>query len=175
MLRALLVPVAMSWAALSCDSVGEEHANPRKQETSVSVLRSIEPQPSAATKAMVESLFRRSDLIEFRFTPLKQIEPRGYKPEVDGMRYSYSFRCGDHCDLFAQNLMRRLSTLRQAEGDCPWITAAVIFRDEGSNSTLARFLVDSTGHCLVLNEKVYILGASESLAYLFDAFDSVFQ
>lgn len=147
----------------------------QEQKPSNIVIRPLEPEASAETRAMVQGLFRRSDAIEFRFTPLQQIEIRGYEPNVEKMRYSYVYRCGPHCEQFAQKLMDRLMTLRRAEGECPWMTAAIIFRDSKNDDVLEQFLIDSTGHCLLIDNRVFILSPSTSLSYFFEAFGDVFK
>lgn len=137
-------------------------------------VRPLESAASAETKTLIRELFERSDVIEFRFTPIDQIEIRAYEPDIERMRYSYAYRCGPHCELFAQKLELRLSTLRRAEGKCPRITAAILFRDD-HDDVLATFYVDSTGHCLLIDGRVYMLTPPQSLAQFFEAFDEVFE
>jgi len=166
--RLVALVVALCVAA-ACEAGTKDKAS----DPSVTILRPLETAASTATQFKIRAYFKRAALIEFRFVPFDEVEVRGYKANVDSMRYSYLYRCGDHCPLIAGKLMTRLMTARRAAGNCPWITAAVLFRDK-AKVEFGRVLVDSTGHCLEADGQTYILTPNNSLAYLFEAFDAVF-
>lgn len=142
-------------------------------EEEVARLRPIEAEASVETIRMLDSYFQNAWHIEIMFSNFGDIELRGYEFRIEAMRYSYEYHCNEMCPTFASRLSDKLKTSRQADGTCPWITAAILFRDS-SGTENARVLVGGNGHCLAINGKTYALGKNSDLAYLFEASTSIF-
>ena len=122
-----LVRAALFLFLLPCGPACSGQVPERKVDPSITTVRPLESESSAQTRARVSALFEEARIVEFRFTPFSKIEVRAYRPRVESMRYSYTYHCGGHCPLLAAKLARRLSNALRAEGECAWITAAVVF------------------------------------------------
>lgn len=140
----------------------------------VTVLKVLEKTASADTTKHVAELFAHASSVEFRFIPFERVELRGYTPGDNWFRYGYVYHCEPACEAEARKIATRLSSALRADGACPMITGAIVFRDTHDKET-DRILVGGDGSCIVMRKQSYLMPKDKSFTDLIAAHKKVFE